>query len=219
MKTETYKDDQLSKMLRHDPLANAERVTGNSYKEDPATMALGFLSHLEHGKRTESALLRDDDTTFSNTVDRYTRIIIEEGFEKVLELPFVGKAYAGQPVPNERFQAWFHRADAMLLSFDTHAETHVNGSHLNYNWHPHDRESTPGGVTSTSQIPGHPGYPERSGQAVVIIRPLKDGPEIDQAEVGPMYRIQFSDGVETDCFEDELRIANGTATAIGKDSQ
>lgn len=56
---------------------------------------------------------------------------------------------------------------------------------------------------STQQDPGFPGYPERSGQEVQILRCLTDD-EIDIGEVGPMYRIRFSDGLETDVFEDEL---------------
>lgn len=56
---------------------------------------------------------------------------------------------------------------------------------------------------SSSQIIGEPGYPERSGQSVTILRPLTDD-EIDRDEVGDMFRIRFADGVETDVFYDEL---------------
>jgi hypothetical protein len=56
---------------------------------------------------------------------------------------------------------------------------------------------------STAQTKGQPGYPERSGQLVEVLGELKP-PAIDPDEVGPMYRIRFSDGVETDVFEDEL---------------
>lgn len=36
-------DEQDLGLLRVDPLAEAERLTGRSYKEDGATMALGLL--------------------------------------------------------------------------------------------------------------------------------------------------------------------------------
>lgn len=59
--------------------------------------------------------------------------------------------------------------------------------------------------TSTQQSPGEPGYPERSGQSVEVVRPLVMG---DDAEVdwesGPMFRIRFSDGVETTAWSEEL---------------
>lgn len=44
---------------------------------------------------------------------------------------------------------------------------------------------------------------ERSGQLVEVVRPLTEE-EADLFDVGPMYRIRFPDGFETDAFEDEL---------------
>lgn len=44
----------------------------------------------------------------------------------------------------------------------------------------------------------------RSGQMVAILRALTSK-EADLAETGPIYKIKFSDGYETDAFEDELR--------------
>lgn len=43
-----------------------------------------------------------------------------------------------------------------------------------------------------------------SGQMVTVLRPLTRK-EADLAETGPMFRVRFSDGFETDAFEDELR--------------
>lgn len=55
---------------------------------------------------------------------------------------------------------------------------------------------------SSQQSAGAPGYPERSGQPVEIVRELT-GDEVD-VEAGPMFRIRFSDGLEADAFDDEL---------------
>ena len=44
---------------------------------------------------------------------------------------------------------------------------------------------------------------DRSGEEVTIIRALTEA-EADLIETGPMYRVRFSDGTETDAFEDEL---------------
>jgi hypothetical protein len=57
--------------------------------------------------------------------------------------------------------------------------------------------------TSSSAYPGYPGFECRSGQSVEIVRRIPAN-EFDEAEVGPMYRVRFSDGVETDAFEEEL---------------
>lgn len=56
--------------------------------------------------------------------------------------------------------------------------------------------------TSSSTIKGAPGYPERSGERVEVIRPLA-ADEADE-EVGPMFVVRFEDGVEAHVFEDEL---------------
>jgi len=56
---------------------------------------------------------------------------------------------------------------------------------------------------STQRDPGAPGYPERSGQRVDIVRPYGDD-EIDLDEVGPMFLVRFADGLEIDAFGDEL---------------
>ena len=56
---------------------------------------------------------------------------------------------------------------------------------------------------STSRDNGAPGYPERSGNPVQVLRPL-DADEHNSAEVGDMFRVRFSDGVEADAFADEL---------------
>lgn len=56
---------------------------------------------------------------------------------------------------------------------------------------------------SSSMTDGAPGYPERSGQTVNIIRPLTDG-EYDKEESDPMFVVQFSDGTETHAFDFEL---------------
>lgn len=41
------------------------------------------------------------------------------------------------------------------------------------------------------------------GQMVTVMRPLTED-EADIFDVGNMYKIRFSDGYETDAFEDEL---------------
>lgn len=56
--------------------------------------------------------------------------------------------------------------------------------------------------TSSSNTPGYPAFAERSGQ-VAEATPL-DPATYDEQCVGQMFRIRFSDGIETDAFDDEL---------------
>ena len=50
----------------------------------------------------------------------------------------------------------------------------------------------------------HDQYKDRHGQECTVVRPLRDGDEIDLHEVGPMFLIRFSDNAEISAFEDEL---------------
>lgn len=47
----------------------------------------------------------------------------------------------------------------------------------------------------------------RSGSTVAALRPLTEK-EADLVETGPMFRIRFDDGYETDAFEDELYLTD-----------
>ncbi len=46
-------------------------------------------------------------------------------------------------------------------------------------------------------------WKERDGSVCTVIRPLT-AEEADISDVGPMYKVQFADGLITDAFEDEL---------------
>ena len=50
---------------------------------------------------------------------------------------------------------------------------------------------------------GDTSWNDRSGQVVEVLRPLTED-EADLFDVGPMFRIRFQDGTETDAFADEL---------------
>lgn len=67
---------------------------------------------------------------------------------------------------------------------------------------------------SQSAVDGAPGFRERSGETVTVIAEIReDDTEVtSDDEVARLYRIRFSDGVETEAFEDEL-IANQVSEA------
>jgi hypothetical protein len=117
-------DELLKKLLNYDALDNAERITGKSYKEDPLTETIGFIDHVRSCAEKRETLELLDDTTFSNTLERYTRILREEGFEQVLCLPFTGR-----DEKPETFQVWFH-PDGLLLKFDTYGSGSINGGNF-----------------------------------------------------------------------------------------
>lgn len=46
-------------------------------------------------------------------------------------------------------------------------------------------------------------WADRSGHAVTVLGEI-DPTTYDRDEVGPMFRIQFADGIQADAFGDEL---------------
>lgn len=125
-------DALLQSLLDFDPLGAAEEIRGTSYKDDQGTTALGFaLMQNSHQMRTE-ALEARDDTTFYNKLDRYTRIIEQDGFELVLKEDFLSRD--GKP---EAFFIYWHARDNLVLEFDTYQTENVNGGNVYYNWVPH----------------------------------------------------------------------------------
>lgn len=117
--------DELDELLAFDPLDAAEQITGQSYKTDEETMSLGFGMALRHGRMLNDALIAAGDTVLHNQLDRYINIIEKRlGFERVLDIPFVGDV-------QEHLYVYAHR-DGMLLVFDTFDGLRVNGGHLYY---------------------------------------------------------------------------------------
>lgn len=129
-------EKKLEKLLNYDPLAEAEKDTGASYKESEFTQHIGFLNHLEHVTKKEEALFSANDTVLSNDLDRYLRIVQDIGFEAALALPFIGRPSGSKKTYDERlFIFW---KNGVLLVFDTYLEESVNGGHFYYNWIPND---------------------------------------------------------------------------------
>lgn len=125
--------DPLREMLTFDPLAEAERITGQSYKDNEgmnAATGLGMALMWEHAAQKNAVLTARGDTTFSNKLERYQAIIEANGFEHVLRVPF-------QHYDTPDALMVYARRDGLLLAFDTFSdESTVNGGHLYYNWRP-----------------------------------------------------------------------------------
>jgi hypothetical protein len=69
---------------------------------------------------------------------------------------------------------------------------------------------------SSSATEGAPGYRERDGQPVEIVREVDTDvdPAAEEEDVAPLYVVRFEDGVETEAFADELDPApTGEVTA------
>lgn len=124
---------ELDEALSFDALRFAEQLTGESYKNNQDTAHLGVALHIGATKTKHEMLEAADDTTHSNSLDRYLRIIGEEGFEQILVIDFISRGDG-----KDQFFIFYHEADGILLVFDTFNGSRVNGGHFYYNIKPHD---------------------------------------------------------------------------------
>lgn len=126
-------DERLKEILSFDPLSQAERISGNNYKEDESTMMMGFMMDMIHEENKEATLKSLDDTTFNNDLNNYIRIIESEGFQKIFEVEF----YNELSKKNEKMFVYFQKGNGILLNFNTFwGQKSVNGGKFYYNWKP-----------------------------------------------------------------------------------
>lgn len=131
----------IDELLKFDPLAAAEKITGVDYKDDAAgigfdnpSVALGLMLAHAHGQAKERALTETGDTVFSNELSRYRMIVEGFGFEEVLR-----DEWDSSWGHRESFYIFAHRK-GLLLSFDTWSSDgrpqHINCAKVQYNWRP-----------------------------------------------------------------------------------
>ncbi len=129
------KTEDIKKVLALDPLAEAEKFTGKSYKEDQGTSDLGMLMHLGHVRKKENLLKSIGDTTFSMSVIDYLKVVTEFGFKELLVEDFYSKKHN----THEKLYVMYHYELGILLKFDTFGGQR-NGGDFYYNWSPNDNE-------------------------------------------------------------------------------
>ena len=141
--------------LSIDPLAEAEKMTGKSYKEDRDTESLGLLLHVGHTKRKNEILQEAGDTHWGVTPSQVIAMLLKDGFNLLLTLPFEGvNVWQGvkHPSYDERFHILFCPRRGILARMETYArgttnnsagstEGSVNGLNFYYNWRPKSSDS------------------------------------------------------------------------------
>lgn len=120
--------NDIRTLLHFDPLAAAEDMTGQSYKDDSDTSALGFAIHLQHAKVKQAALESTGDTYFRMDYAQATAVYERLGFVKVATFPFIGS-----DDKSDELSLWWH-ADGLLLKAETYRTTGLNASTVFYNF-------------------------------------------------------------------------------------
>jgi len=132
------KENRILELLKTDGLSEAEKITGESYKNDKLTEMIGFGIMMRTGEELRELLTAQDDTLSSNKTPDYLRKITDFGFVKIFEEPFIYIADYGQREEyKETHYIFFHYGLSILLSFDTFFNgTSINSGNFYYNWKP-----------------------------------------------------------------------------------
>ena len=78
-------EENVEDLLRFDPLAVAEKVTGTNYKEDESTTALGMLLSMANGNRKENTLRNLGDTYSQIPWDDFVQVVLNSPLGFALE--------------------------------------------------------------------------------------------------------------------------------------
>ena len=98
--------DEVRKILHYDALADAESLTGKSYKEDPLTMAIGFTQHIDLQDLKRKALEEIGDTNNYQTLEEHLKTFDELGFEIVLVEDFLATSEYHEPYAERMYVLW-----------------------------------------------------------------------------------------------------------------
>lgn len=118
--------DDIAALLAFDPLGQAERLTGESYKDDGATMSLGFAMHMEHNRRKADALQAARDSHFAMNLAETLALYAEMGFAEVLCDEFAGTDVT------ETFHILWH-PEGLLATVESYGGVRRNCSKVYYN--------------------------------------------------------------------------------------
>lgn len=145
-------NDELSILMKQDPVATAEKLTGQKVTTEPNLPGIFALQlSMEKGKRMKSLLAERGDVWSGMNVDDYRLVIEAHGFELVYSSSFAGNS------GEERHFIYAHR-EGLLLSMDTYAGERVNGGKVYYCWRKGDHAKNDGYLLSSGGFIDRPDY-------------------------------------------------------------
>jgi len=143
-----HNHDQIVEMLNYDPLAEAERLTGHSYKEDGGTSALGLVIGLEANKRKAEVLEFARDTYFGISPGDTLKRLHEEGFVVLATEEFTDALSDYHRGQVDRWYILFDAQRGLLVWLETYGsieepQSRINSIKLYFNWRPTKLELPP----------------------------------------------------------------------------
>lgn len=127
---------EFDKMMNMDPLGEAEKMTGLSYKDDEETMHLGMLLHMAKNKAVANEMALRNDTHLGISWDDALAIYEDLGFVEIFSEDFVDHGFYEDEKPKTECYKVFWRNGFLLTAESYYNQSAVNSSKLYYNWIP-----------------------------------------------------------------------------------
>ena len=165
----TNNNEELETRLAFDALNAAEKITGRSINDgDRPAGEIASMLLQENEDRKRELLLINNDTTFFDTLEHFTAVILDMGFDLALREDFISdSSLDGRNKGQESFYIYAHR-DGMLLAFDTFWGDKMNGGHLYYNWVPNSVNDR-SGAAGIGSFKEHPEGVEFDGRRLIWV--------------------------------------------------
>lgn len=152
-------DNAIDRLLKMDPLLDAEKITGKSYKEDDSTASLGMIMQVAKASQVQDEMLIRDDTFYNMTFDYALNIIADLGFEEVYTQSKPDNRYSQDRLPVVYKIFW--RGGVLLsiesYSWETKEELKVNKLDFFGNWIPDSAKTS-----QWSPVSGSGGFRRRT---------------------------------------------------------
>lgn len=139
--------DEIGRLLATDPLSQAEKLTGQAYKDDEQTMALGFRIAMLHNQAKESALRSASDSYFNMKFTEQMDLFFDMGFEEVYRETFGGR------YGEDTYVILWH-VDGILATCESHGGTNRNDAKVYYNFREADGHYPGYPLTSSGHMNG-----------------------------------------------------------------
>ena len=143
--------DSIAEALSFDSLAEAERITGTSYKDDEGTAFLGMFLAMEQSSQKARLLQGSNDTCNHNNLAQNVQVIESLGFRLLESGTFLSEGIFSE----DREEQWFiYWRDGILLFLDSFSGNLNSGqAYFNYRFRSEYRNLTgySGGFTLTPE--------------------------------------------------------------------
>lgn len=149
------KKELLDRSLAFDALADAEKITGESYKTDKRTEMLGLGMFFLNNQLKEAMLLEAGDTPFSCEFNKQLAIALHEGFKVVLHDTFISNHKGDNGIPYNETYMILWNPEGFLMTLESYRETSRNTAKLLYNLDLKEHvanKGTTSGITSSGSF-------------------------------------------------------------------